>query len=164
MASNKFVRLLSQSYSASTSPEYAHRVSVSWLLPAWVLFAIRALISLYAFVVLFTRIGIQTTSGDSEAASQSFSFFTVLGYWGLAFYFAFASAHTASQASRGRAWLETWPAILRFLHSTFYMTITVFPFIVTGKPEVILMDVSLQSDFQQRYIGPSCRRALSTTN
>lgn len=130
---SKFARLLSQSYSASTSPEYANRLSVSWLLPSWILCGLRGLISLYAFAVLFTRIGIETTSGNSKAASLSFSFFTNLAYWGLAFYFAFASAHTASQAMRGKSWLESWPAVLRFLHSTLYTTITVFPWVVTGK-------------------------------
>ena len=50
----------------------------------------------------------------SEAADHSFSYFTDLGYWGLAFYFAFAAAHTGSYALTGRPWLASWPAVLRW--------------------------------------------------
>jgi len=99
----------------------------------WFHFVFRAVISLYAFVVLFVRIGIETTSGKTQAAQRSFSFFTVLGYWGIAFYFAAVAAQTASYASRGYSWLESWPAPLKFLHSILYMTVTVYPFLVTGQ-------------------------------
>ncbi len=129
---NKLFHLIHQSYDASTSPTYIQRLCSSWLLPPWLLFAYRALISLYAFVVLFTIIGYDTTHGNSEAAAHDFSYFTDLTYWGLAFYFPFAAAHTASYALRGQAWPESWPKPLRYLHSAFYVTITVYPFIVTG--------------------------------
>lgn len=128
-------RLLAQSYRASISPTSTTGLSASWILPPWLLFAIRALISLYAFVVLFYRIGRWETSNDpddSENAGRSFTFFTVLSYWGLAFYFAFAAAHTGSLAVTGRPWLDGWPGWLRWLHSAFYATVTVFPFLVTG--------------------------------
>lgn len=129
-------RLLAQSYRASKTPAYVTGLSTSWLLPPWLLFGLRTFISLYAFVVLFYRIGRWETSndpGDEGNAGRSFSFFTVLSYWGLAFYFAFAAAHTGSYAVRGRAWLESWPGWLRWLHSAFYATITVFPWVVTGE-------------------------------
>lgn len=129
---NKFFRLIKQYYDSSTTPSYVERLCTSWLLPPLFLFGIRVFISLYAFVVLFTRIGIETTSGADEGAAASFSFFTILTYWGLAFYFAFAAAHTASYAFRGKAWLQSWPGVLKWLQSTFYVTITVFPFVVTG--------------------------------
>lgn len=128
-------RLLAQSYRASKTPSYATGLSASWLLHPWILFAVRALISLYAFVVLFYRIGRWESSNDPEDegdAGRSFSFFTVLSYWGLAFYFAFAAAHTASFAVRGKAWLENWPGWLRWLHSALYATVTVFPWVVTA--------------------------------
>ena len=129
---SKFLRSFSQSYHASTTPTHIERLCTSWLLPPLFLFALRALISLYAFLVLFIRIGLETTSGDDEAAAHSFSYFTLLEYWGLAFYFAFAAAHTASYAFRGQAWLQSWPGVLKWLHSTFYVTTTVFPFVVTS--------------------------------
>lgn len=134
MASN-FARLTKQSYCHSLRPHYTAGLGTSWLISPWALFSIRVLISLYAFAVLFTRIGRWETSdypGDVGDAGRSFSFFTVLSYWGLAFYFAFAAAHTGSYAVRGHAWLETWPGWLRFAHSALYVTATVFPWLVTG--------------------------------
>ena len=123
---------LSQSYHASTSPSHVQRLSTSWILPPWALFGLRVAISLYAFVVELTSLGYQATHGDTENARQSFSYFTNLSYWGLAFYFAFAAAHTGSYASRGKAWLESWPGWFKWLHSALYMTVTVCPVIVTG--------------------------------
>ena len=129
---SKAGRLIRQSYNASTTPSYIERLCTSWLLPPLALFAYRVLISLYAFILLFFRIGWDTTHGETRQAGQSFSYLTILSYWGLAFYFAFAAAHTASYAFRGRAWLDSWPGPLKWLHSTFYATITVYPWIVTG--------------------------------
>ena len=129
-------RLIKQSYERSLRPHYITGLSTSWLLTPWLLFALRALISLYAFDVLFTRIGRWEQSddpGDKGDAGRSFSFFTVLSYWGIAFYSAFAAAHTASFALRGKAWLEGWPGWLRFAHGAFYVTVTVFPWVVTGE-------------------------------
>jgi hypothetical protein len=157
----KFPHLVSQSYTTSTTTSYSHRLSTSWLFPTWVFFAVRLLVSLYAFIVLFTRIGIQTTSEESQAAALSFSFFTVLGYWGLGFYFAFAAAHTASNAARGRAWLESWPRVLRFAHSGLYMTVTVFPWVVTGNVYRIGMCCRSHLTLVQPSSGPSSPKAPS---
>jgi hypothetical protein len=148
---NKFVRSFASSYNTSTSQNYVQRLCSSWLLPTWILFALRLLISIYAFATLFTRIGIYTTTGESHAAALSFSFFTNLGYWGLGFYFAFAAAHTASYAAKGRAWLENWPAVLRYMHSAFYATITVFPFIVTAVYWAVLSAGSFSSEISTWY-------------
>lgn len=128
----KLLHLLHQSYEASTEPSYVQRLCSSWLLSPPALLAYRALISIYAFVVLFTTNGYYSTHGMTRQADHSFSYFTDLTYWGIAFYLAFAAAHTASFAFRGRPWLETWPKPLRYAHSAFYTTITVYPFIVTG--------------------------------
>jgi hypothetical protein len=57
----------------------------------------------------------------------------VLGYWGLAFYYAVSSAHSFSFWMYGESWLQKWPRSLQWLHSLFYATVTVFPFVVTGK-------------------------------
>ena len=130
---SKVVRLIQQSYNASTTSSYIERLCTSWLLPPVALLALRSLLSLYAFVVLLTSLGYQSTHGETAAAQASFSYFTDLSYWGLGFYFAFAAAHTGSYAFRGRAWLESWPGILKWLHSTLYATITIYPFVVTGK-------------------------------
>jgi hypothetical protein len=69
--------------------------------------------------------------GGPTAAGQSFSYFTNLTYWGLAFYFLFASIHTFTYARHGTPTLNRWPRLLQVLHSFFYTTIVTFPFLVT---------------------------------
>ncbi|KAI0541888.1 hypothetical protein GGR58DRAFT_391180 [Xylaria digitata] len=111
----------------------SHRFQTSWLVPPYVLFAIRLLISLYAFTTLLFNIGYACANaslGGCESARANFSFFTVLTYWGIAFYFLVAAIHTFIYARRGSAPLDTWPRPLQYLHSLFYSTITTFPFLV----------------------------------
>jgi hypothetical protein len=67
----------------------------------------------------------------TSGVGRSFSFFTELTYWGIAFYTLFAGFHTLIYAIRGRAPLESWPRILQVLYSFFYTTIITFPFLVT---------------------------------
>ena len=132
---SKFLYLIKQSWRASTDPIYIERLCTSWILPPIALCALRAFFSLYAFFVTFFVLGWDNTHAATRASHQaahSFSYFTDLTYWGLAFYFAFAAAHTASYARTGRPWLASWPGVLRWLHSAYYVTITVYPFIVTG--------------------------------
>jgi len=133
-----FDKAFTQHYRKSISDDYISRLCTSWLLSPRLLFAYRLLVSIYAFVVLFFILGWESTHNDSAAARQSFSFFTVLTYWGLAFYFAFAAAHTASYAWRGRPWLQRWPTVLKYMHSVYYSTITVYPFVVTGELNAVL--------------------------
>ncbi|KAL3422195.1 hypothetical protein PVAG01_06351 [Phlyctema vagabunda] len=113
----------------------SHRFETSWLLPPWVLFAARAAISLYAFVVLLFIIGWEYTRpayGGVAGVQLSFSFFTVLCYWGLSFYFLVAAIHTFSYALHGGTpLLNRFPRPLQALHHLFYTTITTFPFLVT---------------------------------
>lgn len=125
--------LVRRPYSSATSPEAIERFTTSWILPPVALFAWRASVSVYAFVVLFTILGYDDSHGDSKAAGESFSYFTVLGYWGAAFYYAFAAAHTASYWLYGTSWLQKWPRALQWAHSCYYSTVTTFPFIVTSK-------------------------------
>lgn len=132
-------RFIAQRYAAATSPEVVERFATSWLLPPSVLFFWRALICLYAFVVLFTILG----HSSSEAAGHSFSYFTVLGYWGLAFYYGFAAAHTGSYWMRGKSWLQSWPSALQWAHSCFYSTVTTFPFVVTSMFFFCLLPVAV---------------------
>lgn len=113
------------------------RFVTSWILPPAALFAIRALLAIYAFTTLFFIFGWNGTHGRSDASQQSFSFFTVLTYWGLAFYYAFAAVHTGSYWFTGTSFLARWPKALQVAHSMFYSTIVVYPWIVTSKSTYI---------------------------
>ncbi|KAI8947228.1 hypothetical protein F4801DRAFT_582641 [Xylaria longipes] len=110
-----------------------HRFETSWLVTPKTLFLIRALLSLYAFTTLLFNIGYncaRPSLGGCDTARASFSFFTVLSYWGLGFYFLMSAYHTLMYARRGEAPLDSWPRVLQWLHSAFYSTATVFPFLV----------------------------------
>ncbi|KAI1500282.1 hypothetical protein F5X99DRAFT_252456 [Biscogniauxia marginata] len=112
----------------------SHRFQTSWLVSPYVLFAVRALMSLYAFFTLLFEIGFQCAHpdlGGCAASRASFSYFTVLTYWGIAFYTAVAAAHTFAYARRGAAPLGSWPRPLQALHSLLYTTVVTYPFIVT---------------------------------
>ena len=122
---------LTASYTGPFDP--THRFETSWILPPAVLFGIRALLSLYAFVTLFTIFGWNGTHGRSEDSQRTFSYFTHLTYWGLAFYYAFSAAHTGSYWLTGTPFLARWPKWLQVAHSMFYSTIVIYPWIVTGK-------------------------------
>ncbi|KAM7191775.1 hypothetical protein V8F20_009138 [Naviculisporaceae sp. PSN 640] len=110
-----------------------HRFETSWILSPWVLFFLRALFSLYIFTTLvFESIWWCFDASDRCRSSQEqFAYFTVLTYWGLGFYFLFASIHTFTYARTGVPLLDKFPRPLQALHSLLYTTIVVFPFIVT---------------------------------
>lgn len=122
--------------SSTSSPEGGfdptYRFATSWILPPALLCFTRALLSLYAFATLFFILGWNGTHGRNADSGRSFSYFTILTYWGLAFYFAFAALHTGSYWLTGRPFLNRWISPLRWAHSAFYSTIVVYPFIVTG--------------------------------
>lgn len=122
---------LTAAYAGQFDP--THRFETSWILSPGVLFGCRALLSLYAFVTLFTIFGWNGTHGRSEDSQRSFSYFTHLTYWGLAFYHAFSAAHTASYWLTGTPFLARWPKWLQIAHSMFYSTVVIYPWIVTGK-------------------------------
>ncbi|KAG9231857.1 hypothetical protein BJ875DRAFT_506413 [Amylocarpus encephaloides] len=113
----------------------SHRFETSWILTPWVLFACRAAISLYAFTVVFFIIGWEAGNHDELSihdVQKSFSFFTVLCYWGIAFYFLIASIHTFSYALNGGSpLLNKFPRPLQALHYLFWASITTYPFLVT---------------------------------
>ncbi|KYK57614.1 uncharacterized protein DCS_04625 [Drechmeria coniospora] len=112
----------------------SHRFETSWLVGPWLLFACRALFSLYAFTTLFFTLGWTCEHdelGGCVAAARSFSYFTVLTYWGLAFYFFVAALHTFTYASTSRPLLDRFPRPLQALHALFYTTIVTLPFLVT---------------------------------
>lgn len=112
----------------------SNRFETSWLLNPWLLFAFRALISVYAFVTRFFIIGWTCTHdslGGCTEVRHSFSYFTILTYWGIAFYFAVAAVHTFTYALRGRSLLDTLPRPLQALHALYYTTVVTYPFLVT---------------------------------
>ncbi|CRK02934.1 hypothetical protein BN1723_008806 [Verticillium longisporum] len=82
----------------------SNRFETSWLLSPWVLFACRALISIFIFTTRFYLIARHCISGPRgcDAAVDEFSFFTILTFWGLGFYFAFAAIHTLTYALNGQ--------------------------------------------------------------
>ena len=127
---------LTASYTGQFDP--THRFETSWILPSGVLFGVRALLSLYAFVTLFTIFGWNGTHGGSEDSQRSFSYFTYLTYWGLAFYEAFSAAHTGSYWLTGTPFLARWPKWLQVAHSMFYSTVVIYPWVVTGKSQTQL--------------------------
>ena len=130
---------LTASYTGQFDP--THRYETSWILSPGVLFGARALLSLYAFVTLFTIFGWNGTHGRSEDSQHSFSYFTHLTYWGLAFYHAFSAAHTGSYWLTGTPFLARWPKWLQVAHSMFYSTVVIYPWIVTGKLSDLHVDV-----------------------
>ncbi|KAF2162440.1 hypothetical protein M409DRAFT_58210 [Zasmidium cellare ATCC 36951] len=136
-----------RSYQSATTDLYIEQLCTSWILPTWLLGTVRAILSVYAFTTLFYIIGYRIAIGQAEGVQQSFSYFTVLGYWGLAFYFAFAALHTTSYALREKALLQSWPTWLKYLHSVFYATVTVFPFIVTAVYWAVLSKDAFVSQF-----------------
>lgn len=91
----------------------------------------------YAFTTLFTTLGYQCThpaAGSAYAcqdSASSFSYFTVLTYWGIAFYQLFAAVHTFSYARWNVAFLDRWPRPLQAAHAFYYTTVTTYPFLVT---------------------------------
>lgn len=129
----------------------SHRFETSWLLPPWILFAIRAAIvghivcsletlltsakSIYAFTVTFFIMGWEATNHETYSihdVHKSFSFFTILCYWGICFYFVLAAIHTFSYAlNGGTPLLNRFPRPLQALHYLFWTTIVTYPFLVT---------------------------------
>lgn len=90
--------------------------------------------AIYALVTRFFIIGWTCTHselGGCATARQSFSYFTILTYWGLAFYFLVAAIHTLTYALRARPLLDRFPRPLQALHSLFYTTVITYPFLVT---------------------------------
>lgn len=128
----------------------SHRYVTSWLLPPGVLFGFRALLSVYAFTALFFNLGWRGAQ-HLGGVGQSFSFFTNLTYWGLAFYFAFSALHTGTYWLTGRPLLARWPVALQVLHGIYYSTITNFPFIVTIVYWTILSSASFATPFSSWY-------------
>ena len=121
----------------------------SWLLRSYALASIRVFMSVYCFFTIFfswawfakhevvfhlqdIAIPKMTFMMGVNAIGRSFSYFTYLSYWGLAFYFAFAGMHTFVFAKRGTTWLDNWPVLMKLLHSILYSSIVCYPFLVSS--------------------------------
>lgn len=85
--------------------------------------------------ILVTRsIIMNDTCGSPEGCAgvrDEFSYFTVLTYWGLLFYFLFAALHTLTYAVKGQPLIHRFPRPLKALHALFYSTVVTYPFLVT---------------------------------
>ena len=120
----------------------------SWLLPTYLLASIRLFLSIYCFTaiafsfkwfadhtVIFHLGDIDTKSitfpVGAEGIRQSFSYFTYETFWGLAFYFFFASMHGFMYGRKGYTWLDNWPRSFQLMHTIYYTTITCYPLLVT---------------------------------
>ncbi|KAF4555994.1 Hypothetical protein D9617_2g059610 [Elsinoe fawcettii] len=141
---------ISRSYRRTTSTPHFVRHITSWFLPPLALACIRALFSVYIFATILTTIGLQLGSNNARAAQVSFSFFTVLTWYGLGFYSAVSAIHGFIYSARGRAGLASnsgsiydaeagqvdraggFKGVLRWAHGWYYATVTTFPFIVTA--------------------------------
>lgn len=88
--------------------------------------------SLYAFTVLIFIIAYDLATHHPGSVHLSFSYFTILTYWGLAFYFLVASIHTFTYALHGGTpLLNRFPRPLQAFHYLFWSSITTYPFLVT---------------------------------
>jgi len=114
----------------------SNRFESSYILGSSALAGYRLLLALYCFVTNIFKLA--WTGPGAENPGHSFSYFTNITYWALSFYFLFAGYHTFYYARYGQAPLQSWPRILQFLHSLFYSTIVVFPFVVTAAYWLIL--------------------------
>ncbi|KAF3904283.1 hypothetical protein AA313_de0208470 [Arthrobotrys entomopaga] len=118
------------------SPAYPlSRFFTSWFLPSHFFLAYRALLALYASLVIIISNALMPSSAGSR-----FSYFTWLTYWGITCYMLVSLAHTYSYWKTGRAWLEGWPRVLQFLHVLYYSTVVVLPWTVTAVYWGVLFD------------------------
>lgn len=125
-----------------------YRFFTSWLLSPVYLGLLRLLCSSYCFFTMLFSLGWfashsvtwrltdillpdDTYSIGTRAIGESFSYFSYLSYWGLAFYLLFSGIHTLTYARRGTTVLHSWPRSLQVLHSCLYSTVTCFPILVT---------------------------------
>ncbi|KAI9886388.1 MAG: RNA-binding component of cleavage and polyadenylation factor [Watsoniomyces obsoletus] len=103
-----------------------YRFETSWLLSPRLLLLLRLLIATYCLAV-----SILVLVWPGVQPQRTLTYFTVLSFWGLTAYFLVAALHTGSLVLTGKPLLNRWPRPLQALHSLFYSTIVVYPFLVT---------------------------------
>jgi hypothetical protein len=129
------MRTWGRSASSAEAFDSTFRYETSWVFSPVLLFALRALLSLYAFATIFAIFGWNGTHNLSQSSERSFSYFTNLTYWGLAFYFLASALHTCSYWLTRTPFLARWPKPLQVAHGMFYSTVVVYPWIVTSESE-----------------------------
>lgn len=107
-----------------------HRFFTSWLLPPLSLAIYRLLFALFGWTNLIAN-WIYNGIHDPSDNRSEWSYFTTLTFWGLTTYMTISAIHTFVYAEKGYTWLDRWGRSLQALHSLFYTTIIVYPFIVT---------------------------------
>lgn len=133
MSSAKIYRL----FNVDSPFDPTNRFQTAYLLSPIVLGCTRLLISLYIFCVLLYELIRDGILHNGQAVTH-WSYFTNITYWSIGFYMAFSGFHTVIYARRRVAPLQHWPRILQLLHSLFYTTIIIYPFLVTVIYWVIL--------------------------
>lgn len=107
-----------------------HRFVTSWLLPPLGLAIYRLLFALFGwtnFIANWVWNGLY----DPGDIGSEWSYFTTLTFAGLTVYMTVASIHTFMYWKKGYSLLDRCPRWIQALHSLFYSTIIVYPFIVT---------------------------------
>ncbi|PHH75219.1 hypothetical protein CDD82_4540 [Ophiocordyceps australis] len=114
-----------------------NRFVTSWIVAPFTLAAIRMTIGSYIlssilFIIAWSCTHPATTGG-CVASRRSFSYFTVLAFWGQAFYFIVAAIHTFFHAScpGHLSLLSRFRRPFGALHSFFYSSVVVFPLLVS---------------------------------
>ena len=107
------------------------RFTTSWLLPPLGLAIYRLIFALFGWSNLIANWAWNALYDPSDSKTE-FSYFTTLSWWGLTFYMTISSIHGFINARKGYTLLDRWPRPLQALHSLFYTTIIVYPFIVTA--------------------------------
>ncbi|EEH42918.1 hypothetical protein PABG_12297 [Paracoccidioides brasiliensis Pb03] len=108
-----------------------HHFETSWVFTPITLAVCRAIIYVYCFVTILVVYGWQGTHGLNRLNVRSFSYFTNMSFVGVAVYFLVAAVHAYLYGWKGRSVLfDKWPRWLRALHSLFYTTVVVYPFLV----------------------------------
>lgn len=127
MARRPFLAL----FGADPALDSLHPYETSWLLSPVLLALIRSIIAIYIFFCIVYVFVYEATHDDSVAIGQSFSYFTVLNFWGMGFYFAVSAVHTWLYAATGRSViLDRLPRVFRGLHALYYTCVTTLPFLV----------------------------------
>jgi hypothetical protein len=119
-------------FGADPALDHLHPYETSWLLPPVLLGALRGTIAVYIFFcIVYIFAYYATHAGDHYLIGQTFSYFTYLNFWGMAFYFAVAGVHSLAYAATGRsAIFDRLPRVFRGLHALFYSCVTTYPFLV----------------------------------
>ena len=118
-------------FGANPDLDSLHPYETSWLLSPGLFAGLRALIGVYLWVTIILIYSWDSAHGETKTIRESFSYFTYLNLWGMAFYFLVAFVHTILYARTGRSVIfNRLPRFFRALHSFFYTCNTTLPILV----------------------------------